>query len=145
MKRMSVNLASKLEENLRPISTLLPVRRTSKEEKVANDIPIRLKKLEIDLIYNQIKENSTLDYKSNIKIITCLKNAEKCWSDYIESENKNGQLACHYENRLCIIRDKYQAELSTIIITGELNKIREAGMIFEPILDHLQKKSRRYK
>lgn len=59
-------------------------------------MPNSLKSIDIEHAYKTLKQNAVLDNKSNVKVVTCLKAARKVWDDYLNSSNKNGQLACSF-------------------------------------------------
>ena len=43
------------------------------------------------------------------------------------------------------IEIKYQEELSKLLVQGDVSKIKKESELLKPMIDHLQKKSRKFK
>lgn len=96
------NITSAIEKNIKPISNLslkpLKERLSLNPKKDAQEeIDTSSKQtLTIEETYLALKENCDFDYKTTVKIVSCLKLADYTWKEYQAITNKNGQISAAY-------------------------------------------------
>lgn len=107
------------------------------------DAPSSNPQFDITVAHQMLRANSTLDYKTNIHVVTCLKLAEMHWGHYCEG-NKNGQSSSECLARLKKIDLKLNNEIDKIIVNGSVEQVRNVRDILKPAINYLQNRSRKF-